>query len=370
MEELINNILKLIKIESISGNQTEIAEVLDLVEHKIAPEKAFVRRFEFEGASPVMLLANTDGLDFDILTVGHLDVVPAEKKLFEPIIKDGKIYARGALDMKSAVALNIEALRYAMDKNIRFGVLITTDEETTSNGIKALVKNENIKASVVFDTDAGGLFTICDKAKHPVSIKISAKGENAHSSRPWEGVNAVMHIIDCINDLDKDFVRFEKGGLQPENIWQDTMVVTAVNSPTTYNVVPNHAEARINFRLTEKTSLEQLEEKLKNVCSKHGCVYEILLSSRGVYMNADMPEIVTYKKIAEQILGRELSFRQMCGGTDARMFSDNSVIIMHSLDGDHAHGDDEYVDTDSIFKLLEIEKKYIDNFIENKKSRK
>lgn len=370
MEKLINNILELIKIPSISGQQQEIAEVLDWAEHKLAPEKAVVHRFEFEGASTVMLLANTDGLDFDILTVGHLDVVPAEKNLFEPIVKDGKIYARGSLDMKSAVALNIEALRYAMDKDIRFGVLITTDEETTSNGIKALVKNENIKASVVFDTDAGDLYTLCDKAKHPVSIKLSAKGENAHSSRPWEGVNAVMHLIDCINDLDKDFVRYEKGGRQPENIWQDTMVVTAVNSPTTYNVVPNCAEARINFRLTEKTSLEELKNKLQAACDKHGCSYEILLSSRGVYMDCNNPEIETYKKIAEQILGRKLSFRQMCGGTDARMFSDNSVIIMHSLNGDHAHGDDEYVEIDSIYKLLEIEKKYIDTFIEKQKSRK
>ena len=69
MEKLINNILELIKIPSISGQQQEIAEVLDWAEHKLAPEKAVVHRFEFEGASTVMLLANTDGLDFDILTV-------------------------------------------------------------------------------------------------------------------------------------------------------------------------------------------------------------------------------------------------------------------------------------------------------------
>lgn len=366
MEKLIENILELVKIASISGRAQEIERVVELVKNELAPADAIVREFRFDGASPVLLLANCESNDFDILTVGHLDVVPAGEPLFVPRIENGRIYARGALDMKSPVAVNLAALAYAMNKDIRFGVLLTSDEETTSNGIKALVKHENINAGIVLDTDAGDLFTLCDKAKHPVSVRIAAGGENAHSSRPWEGINAVKHLIDCLNELAAGFGDYEKGGRQPENIWQDTMVVTAFNSPTTYNVVPAEAEARVNFRLTEKISLPELEKKLHDACRQNGCTYEILLSSRGVYMDVSMPEIAAYRRIAEEVIGQPLKISQMCGGTDARMFADRSVIVMHSVNGENAHGDGEYVEIESVKKLLEIEKRYIDAYIAGK----
>lgn len=366
MEKLIENIAELVRIASVSGRENEIRRALDTVKGKMLFPGVNIREFCFDGASPVLLAANCDGLDFDILCVGHLDVVPAEEKLFLPQIKNGRMYARGALDMKTPVVVNLAALAYAADKNIRFGVLLTTDEETTSNGIKALVKNADIRPRIVFDTDAGDLFTLCDKAKHPVSVRLTAKGENAHSSRPWEGVNAVAHLADCIRALEQGFERYEKGSRQPENIWQDTMVVTAFNSPTTYNVVPAEAEARINFRLTEKTSLNELKARLQKACNDFGCEYEILLQSCGVYMDANRPEIAAYRKIAAETLGQELKIVQMCGGTDARMFADRAAIIMHSVNGDHAHGDNEYVDLASAEKLLEIEKKYIDAYVEGK----
>lgn len=366
MKPLVDNILKLVQIPSISGDKAQIRRVVDLVKNELAPQGAIIREFDFEGADPVLLLANCPGERFDILTVGHLDVVPAAQKLFVPKTENGRLYARGALDMKSSVVVNLAALAYAMNKNIRFGVLITTDEETSSNGIKALVKNQPIEARIVFDTDAGSLDTLCDKAKHPVTVKINAVGENAHSSRPWDGINAVTRLTDCLTELEKNFTRFEKGQTRPESIWVDTMVVTAFNSPTTYNMVPAQAEALVNFRLTEKISLPQLEQKLRKSTRQFGCNYEILLCSRGVYMDADCPEIAAYREIVAQTIGRPLKISQMCGGTDARMFSDRSVIVMHSVNGENAHGDLEYVELDSVEQLLEIEKKYIDAFIAGK----
>lgn len=363
MENLIDNILELLKIKSISGNKTEIRRVLDLVKEKLAPVGAFIREYNYEGADPVLLLSNTEDNDFDIMTIGHLDVVPAKDELFVPKIENGRIYARGALDMKSCVAVNIEALNYAMHKNLKFAVLITTDEETTSNGVKALVKHENIRAKLILDPDAGNLYTMCDKAKHPVSAKIKAFGENAHSSRPWEGINAISRLSNCIKDLEQDFGQYEKDGPQPENIWVDTMVVTAFNSPTTYNVIPASAEALVSFRLTEKITLPQLENRLKIATKKYGCDYEIALSSRGVYMDADNSWIAAYKKIAQATTGHTIRMSQMCGGTDARMFSDHSIIIMHSINGENPHGDMEYAEIDSIHTLLDIEKQFIDEYL-------
>ncbi len=362
MNDLIEKVIELVKIPSISGDQAAIRAAIEKVK-EISPSSVQIREFNFSSASPVLLLSNCVGLEFDILTVGHLDVVPAGKDLFIPRISSGRLYGRGSLDMKSSVTVNIEALSYSLDKDIRFGVLLTTDEETTSNGIKALMKQEKLSPRIVFDTDAGNLHTLCDKAKHPISIRIEARGKSAHSSRPWNGINAIERLSDCLRDLSKHFNHYEYQEDQPDDIWQDTMVVTSFNSPTSYNIIPSTASSIVNFRLTEKMSFSDLESLLQRACTKHDCFYEVLLSSKGVYMDISRPEISLYCQIAESVLDCRLRIGRMCGGTDARLFAPHSAIIMHSVDGANAHGDDEYVDLLSIGKLLEIEKRYIDAYI-------
>lgn len=362
MEKLISDIVELMKIKSVSGRQAEIRTVLDKVKTEYGKDGVYVSEWEFDGASPVMLLANCPGYDFDVVTIGHLDVVPAEDRLFEPRIEGNRLYGRGGLDMKASVAVCLETLRYCVGKNIRFGVLITTDEETSSGGMKAMQKEDIINARIVLDTDSGDLTHLVEKYKHPVSVELTAKGENAHSSRPWEGVNAVNALIDTIRELEKTFPRYEKDNM-PQTPWIDTMVVTAFNSPTTYNVVPAEASARLNFRLTEKTTLPQLEEILEKAGRPYGCSHKVLLSSRGVYMNAQAPEIQQYLKIAEKITGHKIEISTSCGATDSRMFADKSVIIMHSINGAGMHGDNEYAEIDSILALAEIQKAFVDSLL-------
>lgn len=362
MEKLISDIIELMKIKSVSGRQAEIRTILDKVKTEYGKDGVYVSEWEFDGASPVMLLANCAGYDFDVAAIGHLDVVPAKDSLFEPKIDGNRLYGRGGLDMKAAVAVCLETLRYTLGKDIRFGVLITTDEETSSGGMKAMQKADLINARIVLDPDSGSLYNLVEKYKHPVSVELTAKGENAHSSRPWEGVNAVNALIDTIRELEKTFPRYEKDNM-PQTTWIDTMVVTAFNSPTTYNVVPDTATARLNFRLTEATPLGRLEDVLQQAVEKHGCRYEILLSSRGVYMDAETPVICRYLKIAEKITGRKIEISTNCGATDSRMFADKSTIIMHSINGAGMHGDDEYAEIDSIFALSEIQKAFIDSLL-------
>ena len=362
MSQLTDNIVEMLKIKSVSGDEKSIAAMLDWVKNKYAAEGVTVKEWNFEGASPVLLLANCDDYDFDVLTIGHLDVVPAKDEMFVPHIIENKIFARGSLDMKSSVAVCLETLQYAKNKKIKFGVLITTDEETTSNGMKALQKAGIIKAKIVLDTDTGDLYNLVEKYKHPVSIELSAKGKNAHSSKPWEGENAILKVINAINELEKYFPLYEN---EPSSTWVDTMAVTAFNSPTTYNVIPDNATARINFRLTEKTSLVELKKLLDSVCEKTKCSYEILLSSCGVYMDAKNPYIQKYLQIAEDITEKKINIGHSCGATDSRMFAASSVIIMHGINGANIHADNEYVEIDSILALAKIQKAFVDSLIED-----
>ena len=79
-----------------------------------------------------------DGNDVDVLLMAHIDVVDAADPQFDPVIRDGKLFGRGAIDDKYAVALSlvlakehVERLRQQgrTQKDLPFGVLITSDEE-------------------------------------------------------------------------------------------------------------------------------------------------------------------------------------------------------------------------------------------------
>ena len=58
MNQLVDNILKLVQIPSVSGDNIQIRRVVDAVKNELAPKGAIIREFNFEGADPVLLLAN------------------------------------------------------------------------------------------------------------------------------------------------------------------------------------------------------------------------------------------------------------------------------------------------------------------------
>ena len=87
--------------------------------------------FEKKGVAPVIMIRNHKSLDFDALVLGHIDVVPAEDKMFNPVVKGGKLYGRGSLDMKSFAAVAMNSMQYVIENKlpIKFGIILSSDEE-------------------------------------------------------------------------------------------------------------------------------------------------------------------------------------------------------------------------------------------------
>ena len=68
-------------------------------------------------------------------------------------------------------------------------------------------------------------------------------------------------------------------------------------------------------------------------------------------------------KLAEKILGQDIAFEQIGGATDARLFAERgATVIMHSGTGEGMHGDNEYVELNSVEKLAEIQIEYLKQF--------
>lgn len=363
--ELENIAANLIKFRTETGNMPEIERCLEYVQGLFGEE---VRRTLYRKGqlAPVLLLSNREGFDFDVLVVGHLDVVPAAGELFVPRREGNRIYGRGTLDMKSFAAVGLCSLKHVVERGLplKFGVLLSTDEEKGSFGLDAFLRDyPQIAAKVVLDVDvAGDIGKIVAKCKNPVFVKIVAEGQEAHGSTPWEGIDANEKMLQVLNNIRKIYPYFSKEAARPENTWIDTVHFAKIEGGDVANVISNHCEALLDFRLTEKSSLAGLEDNLRS-CLVPGTDYKIVSASHPVVMDESNPHILRYKALAEKELGREIGFEYIGGATDSKAFAEKgSVVIMHSGSGDGMHASGEYVEWDSVERLADIQKRFLEQF--------
>ena len=361
--DLMKTIEDLIRFKTITGQTEEINKCLDYIKNSFKGTKANVAIERFEDASPVIYIANNDESLQDVLVLGHLDVVSAPDEMFEPKVIDGKMYGRGTLDMKSFAAVAMNSMHYVLEHQlpVKFGIILSTDEEQGSKSTHAfLARRSDIEAKVVLDNDVGGDITkIINKCKNPVFVKLIATGQAAHGSTPWEGIDANEMLMETIRHLRVSFPYFDKVSGQPENTWIDTMHVAKINGGEVSNIIASHAEALLDIRLTETSSVAELEKKLKKACC-NGVSYKIVSSSTPVVMQEDNQQILAYKKFAEKIMKCQIEFQQIGGATDARLFAEKgATVIMHSGTGEGMHAEGEYVVIQSVKDLADLQIEYL-----------
>ena len=352
----------LIRFRTETGNTKEIDRCLKYVE-KIFNSKVYKTIYRHEQLAPVMLLSNQEGLLFDVLVVGHLDVVPADDEMFECRYDGNRVYGRGTLDMKSFAAVGLNSLEYVIDNKLplKFGVLLSTDEEKGSFGLDAFLKEyPQISSKIVLDVDvAGDITKIIAKCKNPVFVKIIATGKEAHGSTPWEGIDANEKMLQVLNNIRKIYPYFSKETKRPSNTWIDTVHFAKIEGGNVANVISNRCEALLDFRLTEKSTVEDLEKNLKS-CLVDGADYKIVSSSHPVVMDENNPYIVEYKRLVEKTLGKKVDFEYIGGATDSRSFAERgSIVIMHSGSGNGMHASGEYVEWNTVEQMAEIQKIFL-----------
>lgn len=361
--DLIKTIEDLIRFKTETGNAPEIDKCLEYIKASFDGTGAVVKIERFEDASPVIYIANNDDMRQNALVLGHIDVVKAADDMFEPYIKDGKMYGRGTLDMKSFAAVAMNSMHYVLEHklSVKFGVILSTDEEKGSKSTHAfLARYPELNADVVLDNDVGGdIGEIINKCKNPVFVKLLATGKQAHGSTPWDGLDANEMLMRTMANLRQYYPYFDINSGKPENTWIDTVHAAKIGGGEVSNIISGSAYALLDFRLTENSTLAGLEENLRKSCTA-GVSYEIVSVSTPVVMSEDNPQILAYKTLAEKIMGRKIKFVQIGGATDARLFADKgATVIMHSGTGEGMHADGEYVVIQSVEELAKIQIEYL-----------
>ncbi|HVP93421.1 MAG TPA: M20/M25/M40 family metallo-hydrolase [Acidobacteriota bacterium] len=220
-EEATDLLSDLIRINTTNppGNETEAAKYLA---KNIENEGFKCELFQSApGRGSVITRLKGSGQKPNLLLLSHLDVVAANPKEwsvdpFAGIVKDGFVWGRGALDMKSMTAIEVMVMKLLKRNNLKLkGDVIlaaTADEEKGGEaGAGWLVRNHPEKVRTDYVINEGGglampingknLFTIQTAEKGILWFKVKAKGSPGHGSVPGAADNAIMRMNRVVERL-------------------------------------------------------------------------------------------------------------------------------------------------------------------------
>src|SRR6185295_16451405 len=220
---------------------------------------------------------------------GHTDVVPTgplnewHSDPFMPTIRDGKLYGRGAADMKSSIAAFVIAAElFVKERPNHSGsvaLLITSDEEGvavdgTVKVVEALRRrNEGIDYCIVGEPSSVDM--LGDTMKHgrrgSLTGKLVVRGVQGHVAYPHLVKNPIHLLAPALAELartqwDKGNDSFPPTSFQASNIHAGTGAA---------NVVPGSVEVDFNFRFSTVSSEASLRERVEAILKKHGLDYSI-----------------------------------------------------------------------------------------------
>lgn len=364
--ELLELIKKTISIKSIIGDFEELNKCLDFLRKQYGSQEGiFIKQVEYN-KYPSMLFSNYDGLDLDVLSIGHIDVVPAPSDMFIPKIENGKLKCRGAIDMKSFVVTSLENLKGVIKQklNIKYGVLVVSDEETGGfNGAGHWVNDLGLKAKVILDPDGGqNIDTIVAKNKGVVIAKIDAFGKEAHGSEPWLGVDANEILIDSIGVIRKYFQYYSMHKL-PKDSWISTMHVGTMKGGKASNQIASGAEAELDFRLTEEYSIDKVTEILEALSSNY-LNSTVISCADPVIRNMDCKYLNMYSSCLNKNINKDIKFINSTSASDGRFFAYKGMsLITHQATGGGLHADHEWLDLDSLVEFQRVQMEFLKRFV-------
>jgi succinyl-diaminopimelate desuccinylase len=265
---------------------------------------------------------------------GHTDVVPTgDHKLwvtgpFEPTLRDGMLYGRGAADMKGSLAAMVVAAERFVAANPnhqgRLAFLITSDEEASAvNGtvkvVNALMeRNERLDYCLVGEpsstTRVGDI--VKNGRRGSMTANLHVHGVQGHVAYPHLADNPVHRAMPALNELVATV--WDNGN---EFFPPTSMQIANINAGTgSNNVIPGELYVQFNFRFSTELTDAIIKQRVSELLDRHNLQYTLnwvvsgqpFLTSRGALVDAVVNAVRHYSEITPEL--------QTTGGTSDGRF--------------------------------------------------
>ncbi len=358
---------------------------LDVLESALAGLGFHCTRLKFEDVDN--LYARIGDGSPHLCFAGHTDVVPPgdaanwSAEPFSAEIRGGKLWGRGAADMKGAIAAFVAATARAIDKGAVKGslsFLITGDEEGAAiNGTRKVLdwlraKKISLDHCLVGEPSNPDAMGDMIKVGRRGSINcwLTVTGKQGHVAYPHRAKNpipALMRKLLYLSEtpLDDGYERFQPSSLQVTDIH--------IGNPA-HNVIPEKATARFNIRFnptwTGATIEQWLREKLDALASEIGAAYTLdPVVSGEAFLTTDMDFLGLVADCVEAKTGRRPEYSTSGGTSDARFIKDHAPVAEFGLVGATMHQIDEHVALADIKMLTDIYEEIIARYYQRFETR-
>jgi succinyl-diaminopimelate desuccinylase len=312
-----------------------------------------------------------------IVFAGHTDVVPSgpltdwHSPPFTPSVRDGKLYGRGAADMKTSLAAFVvateEFLASQPDTPLAIGFLLTSDEEGPAiDGTVQVVnllreRGERLDYCIVGEPTSvqrtGDM--IKNGRRGSLSGKLTVKGVQGHIAYPHLADNPIHRLAPALAELVA--TEWDAGNtFFPPTTWQVSNIHGGTGAS---NVIPGTVVVDFNFRFSTESTPEELQARLQDVLTRHQLDFDLLWTLSGLPFLTPLGTLVDAVVAAVQAetgLTTELS---TSGGTSDGRFIASICPQVIELGPPNAsiHKVNEYIALADIEPLKNIYRRVLDN---------
>ncbi|MGQ8775591.1 succinyl-diaminopimelate desuccinylase [Serratia sp. NA_112.1] len=255
---------------------------------------------------------------------GHTDVVPTgdEKRWdnppFEPTIRDGMLYGRGAADMKGSLAAMVVAAERFVAANPhhqgRLAFLITSDEEASATHgtvkvVEALMaRNERLDYCLVGEPSSTERVgdVVKNGRRGSITANLHIHGIQGHVAYPHLAENPVHRAMPALNELVA--IEWDHGN---EFFPPTSMQIANVQAGTgSNNVIPGEMFVQFNFRFSTESTDATIKQRVEELLERHQLNYSIewrlsgqpFLTARGALVDAVVNAVEHYSELTPQLL--------------------------------------------------------------------
>ena len=271
-----------------------------------------------------------------LVFAGHTDVVPTgpvdqwHTPPFEPTVKDGMLYGRGAADMKTSCAAFITAIEDFVAAHPNhpgsIGLLITSDEEGvaidgTVKVVEALkARGEHFDYCIVGEPTSNKVVgdMIKNGRRGSLSGKLVVKGVQGHIAYPHLVKNPIHMVAPAIKDM-VDTVWDNGNEYFPPTSWQ----ISNMNGGTgATNVVPGEVTILFNFRFSTASTEQNLKERVYAILDKHLLEYDLEWEYSPPYITPRGNLVEAISEAIQESYGVTPELSTTGGTSDGRFIAD------------------------------------------------
>lgn len=293
----------------------------------------------------------------DTVAINGMDIEP-----LNPIYKDGKVYGRGSLDMKSGLAAMIIAAKSIINSSLKLKgdviLAFVADEEYGSLGTETLIKEYSADAAIICEPTN---LQICIAHKGFAWTKVEVSGRAAHGSRPEQGIDAIVKagkFLVKIDNLEKNALKQKKHPL----LGTPSIHASLIKGGTELSTYPDYCEIELERRTIPGESVEIIENEIRTLIDKISSEDEQFQAKFDVFFYRPPLEISKDQLIVSSLvkayvntLKQSPEFIGTGGWMDSAILAEAGIpTVIFGPSGEGLHAAIEYVDFDSVILCTKI----------------